>query len=43
VTVLQREHWTREPAFLGNAWTKKKRQHIATCALFSHPFGWSCG
>jgi hypothetical protein len=29
MSVLQREHWTGEPAFLGNAWTMTKRQHVA--------------
>jgi hypothetical protein len=40
MSVLQREHWTGEPAFLGNAWTMKKRQHVAVCELFSHQLGW---
>ena len=39
MNVMQREHWTGEPAFLGNAWSMKKRKHVATCALFSHQFG----
>ena len=38
--VQQREQWNGEPAFLGNAWIMNKGPHTATCALFSHQFGW---
>jgi hypothetical protein len=38
--ILQRENWVGEPAFLGNAWAMTKRERTATCALYSHQFGW---
>jgi hypothetical protein len=38
--IQQRENWSGAPAFLGNAWTMVKGQRTATCALYSHQFGW---
>lgn len=38
--VQLREHWIGGPVFLGNAWTMAKSWRTATCALFSHQFGW---
>jgi len=38
--VQQREQWNGEAVFLGSAWVMTKGGRTATCALFSHQFGW---
>jgi hypothetical protein len=38
--ATQREQWDGDPVELGDAWTLRKGQRLARCALFSHPFGW---
>jgi hypothetical protein len=38
-TFSSGENWIGA-AFLGNAWTMTKGGRTATCALFSHQFGW---
>ena len=38
--ATQREHWDSHPVELGDAWTLRKGQRFARCALYSHPFGW---
>ena len=40
MNVQLREGWSGEAAFLGNAWTMTKGTRTATCALYSHQFGW---
>ena len=38
--ATQREQWDDYPVELGDAWTLRKRERIARCALFSHELGW---
>jgi hypothetical protein len=38
--VQQREQWSGEAPFLGNAWVMRKGERTATCALYAHQFGW---
>lgn len=38
--AAQREHWDGHPVELGDAWTLRKAQRLARCALYSYPLGW---
>jgi hypothetical protein len=38
--VLQRADWDGHPVNLGDAWTLRKADREARCALFSHQLGW---
>jgi hypothetical protein len=40
IQVLQRDDWRGEPRHMGDAFVLKKGQRTATCAIWSHPFGW---
>jgi hypothetical protein len=39
-TTTIRSVWNGQPAYLGDAWTLRKRNHVAACRLWSHEFGW---
>ena len=38
--VLQRPFWDGVPEDLGSWWTLRKRDHVATCRMYSHQLGW---
>lgn len=38
--ATQRDQWDGHPVELGDAWTLRKGQRLARCALVSNPFGW---
>jgi hypothetical protein len=39
-TTTLRDVWNGHPVELREAWTLRKRNHVAVCRLWSHEFGW---
>ena len=39
-TTTLRAVWNGRPVELREAWTLRKRNHVAVCRLWTHEFGW---